>query len=184
MLDIEQTEIDGVLVVTPRRFSDARGHFTETWNAERFAAAGIADIFVQDNQSLSVKAGTVRGLHYQSPPRAQAKLVRALAGAIIDVAVDARTGSKTYGRHVARRLSAENGAMLYVPAGFLHGFATLEDETLVAYKVTDYYAAGHDGAVLWNSPDLNINWGINAAAAILSDKDARAPKFSEFKSPF
>lgn len=182
MLDIRKTEIEGVLLITPRRFSDARGFFVETWNAERFREAGIADIFVQDNHSLSVAAGTVRGLHYQAPPRAQAKLVRVLKGAIIDVAVDARKGSPTYGRHVRAHLSAENGAQLLVPAGFLHGFATLEPMTEVAYKVSDFYSAEHDGAVLWNS--LGVDWGVAPENAVLSGKDAAAVPFSAFNSPF
>lgn len=184
MLDIMKTEIDGVLLITPKRFSDARGFFVETYNAERFRAAGIADIFVQDNHSLSVAAGTVRGLHYQAPPRAQAKLVRVIKGAVIDVAVDARKGSPTYGRHVRARLSADNGAQLLVPAGFLHGFATLEPDTEVVYKVSDFYSGAHDGSVRWNSPGLGIDWGVDEAAAVLSDKDAAAVSFADFKSPF
>lgn len=184
MLDIKKTAIDGVLLITPKRFSDARGFFVETYNAERFRAAGIAEIFVQDNHSQSLAARTVRGLHYQAPPRAQAKLVRVLKGAIVDVAVDARKMSPTYGRHVRATLSADNGAQLLVPAGFLHGFATLEPDTHVAYKVSDFYSAEHDGSVLWNSPELGIDWGIEEAAAILSEKDKHAVSFSDFKSPF
>ena len=184
MLDIEKTEIDGVLILTPKRFSDARGFFSETYNAERFRQAGVSDIFVQDNHSLSLEAGTVRGLHYQAPPRAQAKLVRVLKGAVIDVAVDARRGSRTFGRHVRAHLSAENGAQLLVPVGFLHGFATLEAGTEVAYKVSDFYSAAHDGSVLWNDPALGIDWGIDPARAVLSDKDATAASFADFKSPF
>jgi len=176
------TQIDGVLLITPKRFSDTRGFFVETYNAERFRAAGIADIFVQDNHSLSVAAGTVRGLHYQAPPRAQAKLVRVLKGAIIDVAVDARKGSPTYGRHVRAHLSAENGAQLLVPAGFLHGFATLEPMTEVAYKVSDFYSAEHDGAVLWNS--LGVDCGLAPENGVLSCQDAAAVPFSAFNSPF
>lgn len=184
MLDIQKTAIDGVLLVTPKRFSDARGFFTETWNAERFREAGIPDIFVQDNHSFSRAAGTVRGLHYQAPPRAQAKLVRVLRGSIIDVAVDARKTSPTFGRHVRALLSADNGAQLLVPAGFLHGFATLEPDTDVAYKVTDFYSGAHDGSVLWNDPALGIDWGIDEDAAVLSDKDRSAVAFSAFNSPF
>lgn len=184
MLNVQKTGIDGVLLITPKRFADSRGFFCETYNAERFREAGVSDIFVQDNQSLSREKGTVRGLHYQSPPRAQAKLVRVVKGAIIDVAVDIRKASPTYGRHVTAMLSAENGAQLLIPAGFLHGFATLEADTEVAYKVTDFYSAAHDGAVLWNSPELNIDWGVEAAAAVLSDKDARAVPFRDFVSPF
>lgn len=176
--------MDGVLLITPKRYSDARGHFAETYNEDAFRAAGVPDRFVQDNQSLSISAGTVRGLHYQAPPRAQAKLVRVLKGAAIDIAVDARRSSPTYGRHVRALLSAENGAQLYVPAGFLHGFATLEPMTEVAYKVSDFYSKDHDGAVLWSDPALAIDWGIDPSAAILSDKDAGAISFADFKSPF
>ncbi len=184
MLDVKKTEIEGVLILTPKRWSDARGFFVETWNAERFRQAGLAQDFVQDNHSYSAEAGTVRGLHYQSPPRAQAKLVRVMRGAVIDVAVDVRKGSPTYGRHVRALLSAENGAQLFVPAGFLHGFATLEPHTDVAYKVTDYYSQPNDGGVLWNDPDLAIDWGVDPARAVLSDKDAKATRFADFKSPF
>jgi dTDP-4-dehydrorhamnose 3,5-epimerase len=184
MLDIRKTEIDGVLLITPKRFADARGFFVETYNAERFRAAGIAEIFVQDNHSLSVEAGTVRGLHFQAPPRQQAKLVRVLKGAAIDVAVDARKGSPTYGHHVRAHLSADNGAQLLVPAGFLHGFATLEPMTEIAYKVSDFYSAEHDGAVFWNDPALKIDWSIDPARAVLSDKDAKAVSFAAFNSPF
>ena len=183
MLDIQKTQIDGVLLITPKRFADPRGFFVESYNAERFRQAGIKDIFVQDNHSMSIEPGTVRGLHYQAPPRAQAKLVRVLKGSIIDVAVDARKSSPTYGKHVRALLSAENGAQLLVPAGFLHGFATLEPGTEVAYKVSDFYSADHDGAVLWNSPSLGIDWGIDPATARLSDKDKRAVLFSDFNSP-
>jgi len=183
LLDIQKTQIDGVLLITPKRFADPRGFFVESYNAERFRQAGIKDIFVQDNHSMSIEPGTVRGLHYQAPPRAQAKLVRVLKGSIIDVAVDARKSSPTYGKHVRALLSAENGAQLLVPAGFLHGFATLEPGTEVAYKVSDFYSADHDGAVLWNSPSLGIDWGIDPATARLSDKDKRAVLFSDFNSP-
>ena len=184
MLDIQTTDLEGVLLITPKRFADARGFFSETFNAERFRRAGVADKFVQDNQSYSRLAGTVRGLHYQAPPRAQAKLVRVLKGAVYDIAVDVRKGSPTYGRHVRALLSADNGAQLLIPAGFLHGFATIEANTEVAYKVSDFYSAAHDGSVLWNDPALGIDWGIDPAKAVLSDKDAKAVSFAEFSSPF
>ena len=184
MLDIQKTAIDGVVLITPKRFSDARGYFVESYNAGRFRKAGIADIFVQDNHSMSVAAGTVRGLHFQAPPRAQAKLVRVIKGAIVDIAVDARKSSPTYGKHVRAMLSAGNGAELFIPAGFLHGFATLEPETEVAYKVTDYYSAEHDGGVFWNDPALAIDWGIDPAKAVVSGKDAKATRFGNFASPF
>ncbi|NWG92118.1 MAG: dTDP-4-dehydrorhamnose 3,5-epimerase [Parvularculaceae bacterium] len=184
MLKVEKTAIEGVLLITPKRLSDARGFFVESYNAERFRAAGIADVFVQDNHSLSVEAGTVRGLHYQAPPRAQAKLVRVIKGSIIDVAVDARTKSPTYGKHVRALLSAENGMQLLAPVGCLHGFATLEPMTEVAYKVSDFYSAAHDGGVFWNDPALAIDWGIDPARAVVSEKDAKAVSFAEFRSPF
>ena len=173
-----------VILLETRRFTDQRGWFAETYSAPRMLARGIDDRFVQDNHSYSAEAGTIRGLHYQSPPRAQAKLLRVMRGAVIDVAVDVRKGSPTYGRHVRMLLSADNGAQLFVPAGFLHGFATLEPHTDVAYKVTDYYSQPDDGSVLWNDPDLAIDWGVDPARAVLSDKDAKAPRFAEFKSPF
>lgn len=184
MLDVKKTEIDGVLLITPKRFRDERGFFVESYNAERFRQAGVADIFVQDNHSMSIAAGTVRGLHYQAPPRAQAKLVRVIKGAVIDVAVDARKNSPTYGKHVRARLSADNGAQLLIPVGFLHGFTTLEPMTEIAYKVSDFYSADHDGAVFWNDPALGVDWGVDPAKAVVSDKDARAVPFNLFKSPF
>lgn len=184
MLEVQETAIAGVLLLTPKRLADARGYFVESYNAARFREAGVHEVFVQDNHSLSVAVGTVRGLHFQAPPRAQAKLVRVLKGSVIDIAVDARRGSTTYGRHVRALLSAENGAQLLVPTGFLHGFATLEPMTEVAYKVTDFYSAAHDGCVLWSSPDLGIDWGIDPAAAIVSEKDAKAADFAAFRTPF
>lgn len=183
-MEIAETAIPAVKKLTPRRFGDARGFFVETWNARAMAAAGLDAVFVQDNQSYSAQAGTVRGLHYQAPPNAQGKLVRVLRGRIIDVAVDARLGSPTYGRWVAEELSRENGAMLWVPRGFLHGFATLEPDTEVAYKVDGFYARDCDGAIRFDDPDLAIDWGVDPAAAVLSDKDAAAPAFRDFRSPF
>lgn len=183
-MEIVETAIPAVVRLTPRRFGDARGWFCETWNARTMAAAGIDAAFVQDNQSFSAQAGTIRGLHYQSPPNAQAKLVRVLRGRIRDVAVDVRAGSPTYGRWVAEELSSSNGAMLWVPRGFLHGFVTLEPETEVIYKVDGFYSKADDGAVRFDDPDLAIDWGIDPAQAVLSDKDAAAPLFRDFASPF
>jgi len=183
-MEMVETAIPAVKRLTPRRFGDARGHFVETWNARTMASLGIDVAFVQDNQSFSAEAGTVRGLHYQAPPDAQGKLVRVLRGRILDVAVDARVGSPTYGRWVAEELSAENGAMLWVPRGFLHGFATLEPATEVSYKVDGFYAKASDGAVRFDDPDLAIDWGIDPARAVLSDKDAAAPSWRDFRSPF
>jgi dTDP-4-dehydrorhamnose 3,5-epimerase len=183
-VQIETTALSGVLIVTPRRFGDDRGHFSETWNRRALAEAGISVDWVQDNQSLSRRPGTVRGLHYQAPPHAQDKLVRVLAGAILDVAVDARRGSETFGRWVAVELSAENGRQLFVPAGFLHGFVTRAPDTVVFYKCSDYYAPAADGAVAWDDPDLAIDWGIDPGAATLSPRDAAAPRWSDWTSPF
>lgn len=183
-MEIVETAIPAVKKLTPRRFGDARGFFTETWNARAMAAAGLDIAFVQDNHSYSAEAGTVRGLHYQRPPDAQGKLVRVLRGAILDVAVDVRRGSPTFGKWVAEELSYGNGAMLWVPRGFLHGFVTLEPDTDVMYKVDNFYAAASDGAVRFDDPDIGIDWGLGDTAPILSDKDAAAPALAEFDTPF
>jgi dTDP-4-dehydrorhamnose 3,5-epimerase len=183
-LDIEDTALPGVQILTPRRFTDARGWFCETWNRETLRARGIDLDFKQDNHSLSLQPGTVRGLHYQRPPHAQAKLVRVVAGTILDVAVDARRGSPSFGRWVAVELSAENGRQLLVPEGFLHGFVTRTDRTEVVYKCSDVYAPDCDGAVAWDDPDLAIDWGIAPSAALLSDKDRAAPRWAGWQSPF
>lgn len=180
-MEIEETALAGVLVLTPPRFGDARGFFSETWNARTMKAAGIDLDFVQDNQSISGAVGTVRGLHYQSPPHAQAKLVRCGRGALFDVAVDARRGSPSYGMWVGVELSAENGKQLLIPAGCLHGFVTRRPETEILYKCSDFYAPECDGAVYWDS--CGIDWGISAAP-VLSEKDAAAPTWAEFDSPF
>lgn len=183
-MDIVETAIPAVKVIRPRRFTDDRGFFSETWNAKRLAEAGLPVHFVQDNHSYSAAAGTVRGLHYQRPPYAQGKLVRVARGRIRDVAVDVRAGSPSYGQWVAEELSAENGAQLWVPPGFLHGFVTLEPDTDVLYKVDNHYAPDCDGALRFDDPDLGIDWGIEPARAVLSAKDAAAPAFSTFKTPF
>ena len=182
-MQVEETNLEGVLILTPRRFGDARGFFEETWNAETFAAHGIDLTFVQDNHSLSAQAGTVRGLHFQVPPRAQAKLVRCGRGALFDVAVDLRAQSPTYGHWTGVELSAENGRQLLIPAGFAHGFATRLPDTEICYKCSDTYAPDHEGALAWDDPDLGINWGLTGPA-ILSDKDADAPGFAAFNTPF
>lgn len=179
-MQIETTALEGVLIVTPRRFGDARGWFVETFNADRMAEAGIGIGFVQDNHSYSATKGTLRGLHYQKPPRAQAKLVRCSRGAIWDVAVDARAGSATYGNCVGVELTAENGRQLLVPKGFLHGFVTLTDDTEVQYKCSDVYAPECDGGVRWDS--VGIDWGVDDP--VLSDKDRVAPVFADWQSPF
>lgn len=184
LLDVRSLDIPDVKLAIPKRFGDHRGFFSETYNKERFVAAGISADFVQDNHSLSATKGTVRGLHYQSPPFAQAKLVRVLRGAIIDVAVDIRKGSETYGQWVSAELSAENGTQIFVPRGFLHGFATLVPNTEIAYKVDNYYSAECDGSVAWDDADLAIDWKIDMASATVSDKDARASSFADFETPF
>ena len=181
---IEETGLPGVLILTPRRFADARGWFSEVWNRHVLAEAGIMVDFVQDNHSLSRDVGTVRGLHFQSPPHAQAKLVRCGRGRIFDVAVDIREGSPTFGNWTGVELSAENGRQVLIPAGFLHGFVTREPESELLYKCSDYYAPDCDGAVRFDDPDLGIDWGIDAGAAILSDKDRAAPLFRNFATPF
>jgi dTDP-4-dehydrorhamnose 3,5-epimerase len=183
-LTIEPLAIPEVKLVTPARFGDARGHFSETYNAQRFEDAGLPDLFVQDNQSLSGPAGTLRGLHYQTPPYAQAKLVRVLRGRILDVAVDIRAGSPSYGRHVRAELSAESGTQIYVPAGFLHGFVTLEPDTEVFYKVTAFYSRECDRGIAWDDPDLGIDWGVDPASVLLSDKDRAQPAFRSLETPF
>ncbi len=176
--------VPGPVLVSARRFGDHRGFFLESYSQRDFAALGVADVFVQDNHSLSAVAGTVRGLHFQLPPRAQAKLVRVLRGAILDVAVDIRRASPSYGQHVAVELSAENALQLYVPVGFAHGFCTLQPDTEVAYKVTDTYAPDCDRGIAWNDPDLALPWPFDAAAVQLSDKDRRAPRLRDLPAAF
>ncbi|MFX0543671.1 dTDP-4-dehydrorhamnose 3,5-epimerase [Roseovarius sp. S4756] len=181
---IEDTCLPGVKILTPKRFGDHRGFFSESWNSRVLAAEGIDADFVQDNHSLSMQAGTVRGLHFQSPPHPQAKLVRCGRGRLFDVAVDIRRGSPTYGQWAGVELSFENGRQLFIPAGFLHGFVTRAPDTEIVYKCTDYYAPECDGAVRWNDPDIGIDWGIDASEAVLSDKDAEAPLLADFDTPF
>ena len=183
-MQITETALAGVLILTPARHGDHRGYFSETWNKKTLSSHGIDIDFVQDNQSLSAEKHTLRGLHYQAPPAAQDKLVRTLAGAILDVAVDARKGSPTYGKWVAEELSAENGRQLLVPKGFLHGFLTLTPDTLVAYKCSDFYSAECDGGVRFDDPDIGIDWGIDPKDAITSEKDGKAPSFAAFETPF
>ena len=182
-MDIFETTLPGVLILTPRRFGDARGWFSESWNRRTLRDAGL-DLpeFVQDNHSLSATPGTVRGLHYQAPPHAQGKLVRCGRGRLMDVAVDARRGSPTFGRWLAEELSADNGRQMWIPAGFLHGFVTREADTEIVYKCTDHFAPDCDGAVHFAS--LGIDWGVDAARALVSDKDSRAPAFAGWTSPF
>jgi dTDP-4-dehydrorhamnose 3,5-epimerase len=187
-MNIEKTTLDDVLVLTPRRFGDDRGWLSESWNAAQLRAAGIDMDFVQDNHSFSAKRGTLRGLHYQSPPHAQGKLVRATRGAILDVAVDFRAGSPHFGKWVGVELSAENGKQVLVPKGFLHGFLTLTDDVEVQYKCTDVYAPDCDGAVRWDDPTIGIDWamcgGLPADGVQLSAKDGMAPYLADAVCPF
>ncbi len=183
-LNMTATAIDAVKLIVPVSFVDARGSFSETYHRARFAEHGIDLDFVQDNQSSSVAVGTVRGLHFQSPPMAQDKLVRVLRGRIIDVAVDIRRSSTTYGQWVAEELSAENRKQLLVPIGFAHGFCTLEADTHVLYKVTNHYSPAHDLGIAWDDPDLAITWPVTAANAVLSDKDAKMPRFKSLPAYF
>lgn len=183
-MQIIDLDIPACKLITPRRFADPRGWFSEVYNERAFAEAGIGIRFVQDNHSLSVPAGTVRGLHFQRPPFAQDKLVRVVRGAIFDVAVDLRRGSPTFGRHVSVRLDAAQGQQLLVPIGFAHGFCTLEPNTEVIYKVSNYYSPEHDAGILWNDPALGIDWPVSAADAHLSDKDRRQPRLAEVSELF
>ncbi|QXT40399.1 dTDP-4-dehydrorhamnose 3,5-epimerase [Gymnodinialimonas ceratoperidinii] len=182
-MQIEETGLDGLLIITPPRFGDDRGFFAETYSAARFAEQGITTTFVQDNHSLSAEPGTIRGLHFQAPPHAQAKLVRCGRGRLFDVAVDIRRGSPTYGKWFGTELTFENGRQLLVPEGFAHGFITREPGTEIIYKCSDFYAPETEGAVRWDDPDVAIDWGLDSAP-ILSGKDAAAPLFADLDSPF
>ncbi len=178
---IEKTDLPGVVVITPARHGDARGFFSESWNQKALKEAGLElPEFVQDNHSLSRQVGTLRGLHYQSAPYAQGKLVRCGRGRLYDVAVDVRRGSPSYGRWFGIELSFENGKQLWIPAGFLHGFVTLEPDTEVVYKCTAHYDKASDGAVKWDS--VGIDWGVQSP--VLSDKDEAATPLAEWETPF
>jgi len=174
----EELSIPGVMLITPPRFADARGWFSETWNGAKLAQHNFTEHFVQDNHSYSAKQGTIRGLHCQIAPNVQGKLVRVVRGAVWDVAVDIRHGSPTFGRHAAATLSAENGAQLWIPQGFLHGFVTLEPDTEVVYKVTAPYDRDAERAVIWNDPDLALPWPVDPTDVLLSDKDAALPRLA------
>lgn len=176
--------IPGVLLVSARRATDVRGYFTETYRAREFAELGIRAEFVQDNEAMSVAAGTLRGLHFQAPPHAQAKLVRVLRGAIFDVAVDLRRAAPTWGRWAGVRLDAQDGQQHYIPAGFAHGYCTLEPHTVVAYKCDAYYDAASEGGVLFSDPAIGIDWPIPVDRMILSDRDRGLPLLADLHSPF
>ena len=181
---VEKLAIPDVKVLMPPKFGDDRGFFSEVYNARTLTEAGIGIEFVQDNHSVSTCRGTVRGLHFQSPPYAQDKLVRVVKGSAFDVAVDLRRHSATYGQHVSVVLSAESWNQILVPVGFAHGFMTLEPDTEVVYKVSDYYARDHDKGLLWNDSALGIRWPLTDDEAVLSDKDRRQPGFAGFVTPF
>ena len=183
-MDINPLGISGVKVLTPRRHGDHRGFFSEVYNRKALREAGIDIDFVQDNHSLSADKGTVRGLHFQSPPFAQDKLVRVVRGSVFDVAVDLRRGSPTFGEHVSAVLSAREWNQVLVPIGFAHGFMTLESHTEVIYKVSNYFAPEHDKGLLWNDPALGIEWPLPDTKAVLSDKDRVQPSLAELVSPF
>ena len=183
-MKITETALPGVLILEPRRFGDERGWFMESWNRETLRGHGIEIDFVQDNHSYSAPKGTVRGLHYQAPPHAQAKLVRCGRGALRDVAVDIRRGSPTYGQWTGAELSFDNGRQLLIPEGFLHGFMTLEPDCEIVYKCSDFYAPECDGAVRWDDPDIGIEWPDTGADPVLSEKDAKAPALADFDTPF
>jgi len=182
-VQVMTTELPGILIIEPDRFGDARGFFSESWNRRRMAGHGIEIDFVQDNHSMSLEPGTLRGLHFQTPPHAQAKLVRCGRGAFMDVVVDIRDGSPTFGRWLSVELSFENGRQLLVPEGFLHGFVTRQAETEIIYKCSDYYAPDCDAAVHYDDPDLAIDWGLDGPP-VLSDKDAAAPRLRDLPAYF
>jgi dTDP-4-dehydrorhamnose 3,5-epimerase len=178
-----KTDIEGLIIIAPRVFGDERGYFLETYNEKEFEES-IGEIsFLQDNESKSSK-GVLRGLHFQKPPFAQAKLVRCIEGKVLDVAVDIRKGSNTYGQHVAVELSGENKRQLFVPRGFAHGFVVLSDTATFAYKVDNTYAPEFDAGMRWDDTKLNIKWGMNENEVLVSEKDAQLPFFLEFDSPF
>jgi dTDP-4-dehydrorhamnose 3,5-epimerase len=180
-MEIIKTPIEGLLVINPKIFGDDRGYFFESWSEESFAKNGLDLDFVQDNQSLSSK-GVLRGLHFQNPPFAQGKLVRVIKGAVLDVVVDIRKESATYGQHFSIELNEENKTIFWIPPGFAHGFVTLEDDTIFTYKCTGVYNSASEDALLWSDKDLNIDWG--AIKPLVSDKDLVAGSFKNFKSQF
>ena len=180
-MKITKTGIEGLFIIEPHVFEDERGYFFESWSKKKFDENHIDAKFVQDNQSLSSR-GVLRGLHYQAPPFAQGKLVRVIKGAVLDVAVDIRVGSPTYGQHVKIELNEKNKLQFYIPPGFAHGFLTLEDQTIFTYKCTGYYHKESEGTLLWNDPDVGIDWSIDSP--IISEKDKAGIRFKDFISPF
>ena len=180
-MNITKTDIQGLIIIEPQIFKDSRGCFFESWNAKKFKQLGISEDFVQDNQSVSSK-GVLRGLHFQNPPYAQAKLVRVIKGSVLDVAVDLRKNSPTYGEHVSVILSEQNNKSFFIPKGFAHGFLSLEDNTVFNYKCSDYYNKESEGSLLWNDEDLKIDWQIDNP--LVSEKDLQADLFKNFKTKF
>lgn len=180
-MEVIETEIKGLLIIKPRVFADARGYFFESYNEAVFKKHGVETNFMQDNQSLS-SGNVLRGLHFQAPPYDQGKLVRVITGAVLDVAVDIRKGSPTYGKHVALELNEENKTMFFIPPGFAHGFLTLRDQTIFSYKCTNLYNKESEGCILWNDSDLAIDW--NCTNPVLSEKDIAGTPFKSFVSPF
>ena len=183
-MEVRKLDIPGVVVLIPERFEDERGFFSETLSYRRLSAAGLDRDFVQENHSYSVQAGVLRGLHYQKPPYAQAKLVRCTRGAILDIAVDLRSGSATFGQYVSAELSAENWAQIYVPEGFAHGFLTLQPHTEVQYSVTAYYEPSSEVTIGWNDSELNIQWGIAEDDVLLSKKDRNGKVLNDVERVF
>jgi dTDP-4-dehydrorhamnose 3,5-epimerase len=184
MSNVSTISVNLPRLIVPKRHVDDRGWFSEIFHQERLRDIGITCRFVQDNQSSSKQAGTLRGLHFQLPPAAQAKLVTVVKGRILDVAVDIRRGSPTFGKYVSTEVSSETGHQLYIPVGFAHGFLTLENDVVVIYKASDYYAPTHESGIRWNDPDIAIPWPLKDANIIISDKDRRLPLLKEFASPF
>ena len=180
-MNITKTDIQGLIIIEPQIFKDSRGCFFESWNAKKFKQLGISEDFVQDNQSVSSKA-VLRGLHFQNPPYAQAKLVRVIKGSVLDVAVDLRKNSPTYGKHVSVILSEQNNKSFFIPKGFAHGFLSLEDNTVFNYKCSDYYNKESEGSLLWNDEDLKIDWQIDNP--LVSEKDLQADLFKNYKTKF
>ena len=181
--DVERLGIPDLLLIRPKRYTDSRGYFVETYNREAFAKMGIGAVFVQDNHSLSLRQCTIRGLHFQSAPFAQCKLVRVVRGRIFDVVVDIRRTSASFGRHVSVELSARDGGQIMIPAGFAHGFCALEPETEVVYKVDQYYSASHDRGIRWDDPMIGIDWPLGGQPATLSEKDKNLPLLVDAQIP-
>ena len=178
-----KTSIEGLVIIDPTVFGDNRGYFLESYNEKEFKEVIFKVSFVQDNESKSSK-GVLRGLHFQKPPFAQAKLVRCIEGKVLDVVVDIRKNSKTYGQYFTTELSGENKKQVFIPRGFAHGFLVLSDSAIFAYKVDNTYAPEHDAGIRWNDPIVNIQWGLSESEVLVSDKDAQLPFFNEFDSPF